>query len=158
MRHDRYTDPNTNEAFLRLIAERVCVRLQVDREMLYRVEAFDLPGMIADRLAIQLEARIFGENLPPVTRSHTVQVPADWRQHWKLDHAGSWWVAWWVRRHPARQRGVTLTTTWENRAEYPFMRVRTSPMPDAMGQAVMIHLPGKARLIDDYNGVNEDLK
>lgn len=152
-----YIDPSRNEQYLRLVRERICARLNVSTDFISRIEVIEMPWAIADRLAIQLEAHIYGEQLPPVTRSHTVHVPADWRQAWKEAHTATWWARWWIRRHPPRHKDVTLTTTWENRVNYPWMRLRTSPVPDYMGQAIMVHLAPKSRIEDYFHDESRDL-
>lgn len=155
MRRDRFTDPGMNGDFLRLVAERVCVRLQIDRDFIHSIEMTELPNLLGDRLAVLLEARIYGEKLPPVTKTHTIEIPADWRQHWKRDHADVWWARWWVRRHPPRLCKETLSTTWDARASYPWLRARTQPVPSDFGQAVFVHLPPQSSYTSEYLGVRD---
>lgn len=58
------------------------------------------------RMVYQLTALLLAEKLPPERvegrKTITVDVPTSWWQHFKFQYEQTWWLGWFVRRHPAR--------------------------------------------------------
>lgn len=86
----------------------------------------------AAHLVAKLEARVYAAKQPPTKidarRSYSYEVPRTWWDHWKLDHADTWYAKWWVRRHPARM----LTKVMNVHVEVPInpaIAFPDAPMP-----------------------------
>ncbi|GAA1281302.1 hypothetical protein [Saccharothrix xinjiangensis] len=86
---------------------------------------------VAHRLVQKLRAFVMTKKLPghTVTKRLTVrwQVPATWWDHVKLTYADTLWLAWFVRRRPARlvtrERSVVFRATWGDMVTYPWQTV-----------------------------------
>lgn len=82
----------------------------------------------ADDMIVRLRAWVLKYKLPghTVNKRLTVhwEVPATWWDHFKADHADSWWLGWLVRWRPAqmqqRCRSVRFRAAWEDMALYPW--------------------------------------
>jgi hypothetical protein len=117
---------------------------------------------LTEDLVYELRAHVLAQRLPTeqVTESTTIEgsetvtwtIPATWWDHWKADHAESWWAGWFVRLRPPRtaehsktmgySRDVTLTVD--------LRRYRTFPEADyvppaALGRPVMVALADPPR-------------
>lgn len=91
-------------------------------------------------MVIRMKGHVLGEQLPPhtetATRATTFEAPASWWQHFKQQHGHRWWLRRLVCRRPVRTteetRRLTLTTTWEHMATYPWAE-HTTVMPPRFG-------------------------
>jgi hypothetical protein len=120
---------------LTLVRKKFSQVLSIPTEM---IDLSVVESYFTDSLLIRFKAVIYGEELPPHTETAHEQVPATWWQHFKHDYADRWWLRALVRRRPPRARTITLTTTWENMAAYPWAQLRTQPTPGHLGAAVRL--------------------
>lgn len=104
-----------------------------------------LERTLVGTLAVRLTAEVLTDQLPPKTVEQTrvveFETPATWWQHWKLDHATSWYAGWLVRRRPVRMRrenrALTLSVNLERFRHYPQSTVVVPE--DQLGVAVLGH-------------------
>lgn len=149
-------DPNPASQMAEPLLEWLKVKAStaVDLQVL-RDAQVDVRPDIADRLIVNLRAYVLAEHLASTTQTDTLNVPATWWDHWKIDHpwAEDWslrifwsgkgrhrprfgrWLTRWLWLRPAAYQARTLTTTWTERAIYPHA---TLPRADPrLGPAVL---------------------
>jgi hypothetical protein len=63
-------------------------------------------------------------------------IPVTWWQHWKGDHAGTWYGAWIARRWPPRYQRLSNTVRFRQYAAYPLAELPDVP-PSEFGFPVI---------------------
>lgn len=91
---------------LRIEEFRVAQRVGVSRYFARLETSIDPGTAVMGQLIARLEARVYAAKQPPTKvdarRTYIYKVPHTWWDHWKLDHADTWYARAWVKRHPAR--------------------------------------------------------
>ena len=78
-------------------------------------ETEEVVGNIHERLRLRLTAFVWAENLQKTEETVSIEVPADWWQHWKQDCA----PAWFVKRWPVKMRKHERTAKFVVDAVFP---------------------------------------
>lgn len=132
-------DLTFEEHSLTLVRKRLSMTQILPRDLIEAsIDADSMMSYFTDDVLLRFKAAILGEELPPATDTAHEQVPLTWWDHFKADHAERWWLRSLVRRRPPRARTITLTTTWENMAAYPWAQLRTQPVPPSLGDPVWL--------------------
>jgi hypothetical protein len=113
---------------------------------LLNVEYESVEDKIFDGMKYYLRAIMMGKKLPPhevsQSRDFVVDVFSSPWDHFKDNHKNSWWLGWWVRKHPSQtipvKRRVTLTVVWEQFIGFPWQNIcsHLDPYSDRWGPAV----------------------
>lgn len=93
-----------------------------------------------DEIVWRLSTKLLHERLPDryYTASDTVwwDFPRSPFQHWKRNHAESWWLGWFVRRWPIKTDRIYRTATMEvdinDYLTYPYQTIADPRMGDAV--------------------------
>jgi hypothetical protein len=146
--------PDLSERSLTLVRKKIALTIGIPEEQI-ALSIDPAFQFITDTLTARLRTYLYGEQLPPHTETRTIYTPATWWEQLKYEKAGRWWMRRLVRRHPVRQKPITLTATWENMAAYPWMQLRT-PVPEYLGAAVRLSLPPTSRVTGVGDGDDDD--
>lgn len=82
---------------------------------------------MADRVLLKFTSQVLGHRLPAVTETQSTSIlfrfPATPWQHFKRDHADSWWLRWFVAWRPVVLKGhrqhVELSVNMERHHVFP---------------------------------------
>lgn len=83
----------------------------------------------ADTLLVRLSALVLADQVVSERDEVTVEVPADWWQHLKRDHAARWWMRWLVARHPVRTVTLRNLVSFDQYRMYPGADVVLPKLP-----------------------------
>jgi hypothetical protein len=104
-------------------------------------------SMITELMLVRLKAFVLAEPVAPETiTGHawaTFTHPANWREHWKDDHAGTWYGRLVLRIWPLKPRDIerrraTYSRQLDRYRTYPQATIR---VPPSLGSVVRVIVP-----------------
>jgi hypothetical protein len=99
-------------------------------------------GDVGDQLGeavYKMSTQILAGKILGDTQEFTFGIPATWWQHWKQDHAASWYASWLVRRRPVKTRLLRSAVDFSRYAAYPLADLPVAP-PDEFGYPVIYEM------------------
>lgn len=117
---------------------KVAIGRRVADEQLRTLNIAAYRDHFADATVVQLRRKVAAEELPPTSYLVVLQDPrwATWWDFFKATYRDRWWLAWLVRRHPARTidvavRGTVNVRSWWTYPDTPHL------VPPGLGYSIL---------------------
>jgi hypothetical protein len=139
--NSRYPTASDHVSVTQLQMLKLGISNRIPAELATRVNVdvqHDQLSFITDKLLVTLTRAVAAEELPPVAKTVVLEDPrwATWWDFFKATHRDRWWLAWWVRRRPARTVTTLVSGTVEVRSWWTYPDTPHLVPPD-LGYSVL---------------------
>lgn len=108
---------------------RIAAKKRLSPSVVHGLRAKVYPNLLMEEFVAEIETAVYAQRLTTATdidrQTVTFMVPATTWGMFKDRHAQSWWLRWWVKRHPPKiqvlRETVVLHTEWRGYATFPDM-------------------------------------